>query len=222
MKEIYKEFSEVKGDYVEEIPGQGRFGYSLSDLEDFFEIEEIINVGGSFRGSVIRFYDYQTGEVYLPFDQKTNTSYGKPIDIGGSFYILQVDFDEGLANIYKYYPGASLDKIASYRIKDLSTYNLGLIGNELHLISQDDESLEIYYPFRKTLKLAENESVILIDDEKVYINAWIEEGWDDEKDRAGDDYHYYDNLIIKDMASNIILERIGNLHQSSDGTWWIA
>lgn len=36
MKEIYKEFSEVKGDYVEEIPGQGRFGYSLSDLEDFF------------------------------------------------------------------------------------------------------------------------------------------------------------------------------------------
>ena len=207
MKEIYKEFSEVKGDYVEEIPGQGRFGYSLSDLEDFFEVEETIKVGGSFRGSVIRFYDYQTGEVYLPFDQKTNTTYGKAIYIDGSFYILQVDFDEGLANIYKYYPGESLDKIASYKIKDLSTYNLGLIGNELHLISQDDESLEIYYPFRKTLNLAENESVILIDDEK---------------DRAGDDYHYYDKLIIKDMASNIISERIGNLHQRSDGTWWIS
>lgn len=222
MKEIYKEFSEVKGDYVEEIPGQGRFGYSLSDIEDFFEIEETIKVGGSFRGSVIRFYDYQTGEVYLPFDQKTNTSYGKPIYIDGSFYILQVDFDEGLANIYKYYPGESLDKIASYKIKDLSTYNLGLIGNELHLISQDDESLEIYYPYRKTVKLATNETVLLIDGGLVYINAWIEEGWDYEKDRAGDDYHYYDKLIIKDMASNIISERIGNLYQGPDGTWWLS
>lgn len=222
MKEIYKEFSEVKGDYVEEIPGQGRFGYSLSDLEDFFEIEETIKVGGSYRGSVIRFYDYQRGKVFLPFDQKTNTTYGKPIYSDGSFYILQVDFDEGLANIYKYYPGESLDKIAIHKIKDLSTYNLELIGNDLHLISQDDESLEIYYPYRETVKLGANESVLLVNDGKVYINAWIEEGWDDEEDIASEDYSYYDKLIIKDMDSNIISERVGNLHQRPDGTWWLS
>lgn len=222
MKEIYKEFKEITGEYVEEIPGQGRFGYALSDLEDFFEVEEIIKVGGSYRGSVIRFYDYQRGKVFLPFDQKTNTTYGKPIYIDGSFYILQVDFDEGLANIYKYYPGESLDKIASYKIKNLSTYNLGLIGNDLHLISQDDESLEIYYPYRETVKLGANESVLLVNDGKVYINAWIEEGWDDEKNREGEDYSYYDKLIIKDLDSNIISERVGNLHQRSDGTWWLS
>lgn len=222
MKEIYKEFSEVKGDYVEEIPGQGRFGYSLSDLEDFFEIEEIIKVGGSYRGSVIRFYDYQRGKVFLPFDQKTNTTYGKPIYSDGSFYILQVDFDEGLANIYKYYPGESLDKIASHKIKDLKTYNLELIGLDLHLISQDDESLEIYYPYRETVKLGANESALLIEDDKIYINAWIEEGWDDEMDRAGEAYSYYDELIIKDFDSNIIEKRIGNLHQRPDGTWWLS
>ena len=135
---------------------------------------------------------------------------------------MQVDFNEGFANIYKYYPGESLEKIFDYKIKDLSTYNLSLIGLDLHLISQDSNKFEIYYPYRKTVKLAENESVLLIDDGKVYINAWIEEGWDEENDIASEDYSYYDKLIIKDLESNIIDERVGNLHQSQDGTWWVS
>ena len=222
MTKIYKEFTEVKGEYVDDIPGQGRFGYALSDMDDFFEIEDIIKHDGSYKGLVIRFYDYQTRNVYLPFEQKENIGYGRPIFIDGIFYILQVDFNEGLANIYKYYPGASLEKVLDYKVKDLSTYNLELIGKDLHLVSQDSDSLEIYYPYRKTLKLEANESALLIDDGKVYINRWIEEGWDDEKDRAGEDYLYYDKLIIKDFDSNIICERIGNLYQRHDGTWWLA
>lgn len=222
MTKIYKEFSEIKGQYVEEIPGQARFGYGISDMDDFFEIEDIIKHDGFYKGSLIRFYDYQTGKVYLPFEQKKNISYGKTIYIGDVFYILQVDFNEGLANIYKYYPGQILEKVFDYKIKDLSTYNLELIGNDLHLISQDSENLEIYFPYRKTVKLAGSESVLLIDDGKVYINRWIEEGWDDEKGRAGEDYSYYDKLIIKDFNSNIIEERIGNLYQRHDGTWWLA
>lgn len=93
---------------------------------------------------------------------------------------------------------------------------------DLHLISQDSETLEIYYPYRKTVKLEVSESALFIDDGKVYINRWIEEGWDDEKDEAGEDYKYYDKLIIKDFDSNIIEERLGSLHQSPDGTWWLA
>lgn len=222
MKKFFKEFSEINGDYIEEIPGQARFAYGISDMDDLFEIEDIIKYDGFYKGSLIRFYDYQTGEVYLPFEQKENIAYGRPIYIRNIFYILQVDFNEGLANIYKYNPGKVLEKIFDYKIKDLSTYNLELIGSDLHLISQDSEKLEIYYPYRKTVKLAGSESVILIDDGKVYINRWIEEGWDDEKDRAGEDYSYYDKLIIKDLDSNIIEERIGNLYQSPDGTWWLA
>lgn len=222
MKKIFKEFTEINGDYIEEIPGQARFAYCLSDMDDLFEIEDIIKYDGFYKGSIIRFYDYQTGKVYLPFEQKENIAYGRPIYIRDIFYILQVDFNEGLANIYKYYPGESLEKITDYKIKDLSTYNLELIGNDLHLISQDSDKLEIYYPYRKTLKLAENESALLIDDGKVYINAWIEEGWDEENDIASEDYSYYDKLIIKDLESNIIYERVGNLHQGQDGTWWLA
>ena len=222
MTKLYKEFKEITGQYVEEIPGQARFGYGLSDFEDFVEIEDIIKHDGSYKGAVIRFYDYQRGKVSQPFDQKINIAYGKPIFIGDGFYILQVDFNEGLANIYKYYPEKILEKITDYKIKDLSTYNLELIGTDLHLISQDSYSLEIYYPYRETLKLEANESVILIEDGKVYINARIEEGWDDEMDRAGEAYSYYDELIIKDFDSNIVEKRIGNLHQRPDGTWWLA
>ncbi|EEI86965.1 hypothetical protein HMPREF0072_0520 [Anaerococcus lactolyticus ATCC 51172] len=222
MKEIFKEFSEVKGEYVEEIAGQSRFAYSISNSDDLFEIEETVKIVGFYKGNEICFYDYKTSEIYRPFDLKKNIAYGRVIFIDNSFYILQVDFDEGLANIYKYYPGEILEKITDYKVKDLSTYNLELVGLDLHLISQDSETLEIYYPYRKTIKLEVSESALFIDDGKVYINRWIEEGWDDEKDEAGEDYKYYDKLIIKDFDSNIIEERLGSLHQSPDGTWWLA
>ena len=222
MKGIYKEFEVVTGEYVDEIPGQERFGYSISDIHDLFEIEETVKIVGFYKGNEICFYDYKTSEIYRPFDFKKNVAYGRVIFIDDIFYILQLDFDEGLANIYKYYPGEFLEKITEYKIKDLSTYNLGLVGSDLHLISQDSDSLEIYYPYRKTVKLEGNESVLLIDDGKVYINAWIEEGWDEENNKAGEDYRYYDMLIIKDLDSNIIEEKIGNLYQRPDGTWWLA
>ena len=222
MKEIFKEFSEVKGEYVEEIAGQSRFAYSISNSDDLFEIEETVKIDGFYKGNEICFYDYKTSEIYRPFDLKKNIAYGRVIFIDNSFYILQVDFNEGLVNIYKYYPEEILEKITDYKVKDLSTYNLELVGLDLHLISQDSETLEIYYPYRKTVKLEVSESALFIDDGKVYINRWIEEGWDDEKDEAGEDYKYYDKLIIKDFDSNIIEERLGSLHQSPDGTWWLA
>lgn len=222
MKDIFKEFSEVKGEYVEEIAGQARFAYSISNSDDLFEIEETVKIVGFYKENEICFYDYKTSEIYRPFDLKKNIAYGRVIFIDNSFYILQVDFNEGLVNIYKYYPGEILEKITDYKVKDLSTYNLELVGIDLHLISQDSETLEIYYPYRKTVKLEVSESALFIDDGKVYINRWIEEGWDDEKDEAGEDYKYYDKLIIKDFDSNIIEERLGSLHQSPDGTWWLA
>ena len=55
-----------------------------------------------------------------------------------------------------------------------------------------------------------------------YTVLTAKEGWDDENNRAGEDYKYYDKLIIKDLDSNIIEEKIGSLHQSQDGTWWLA
>ena len=62
-KELINEFSEVYGDYVDKINGQTRLGYSHSDIEEFYELEEIINHHGHYLGSVIRFHDFETGQV---------------------------------------------------------------------------------------------------------------------------------------------------------------
>lgn len=115
MKEIFKEFSEVKGEYVEEIAGQSRFAYSISNSDDLFEIEETVKIDGFYKGNEICFYDYKTSEIYRPFDLKKNIAYGRVIFIDNSFYILQVDFNEGLVNIYKYYPGEILEKLPTTR-----------------------------------------------------------------------------------------------------------
>ena len=66
------------------------------------------------------------------------------------------------------------------------------------------------------------ESVIFIEDGKVYIEAWIEEGWDDENNCATDDYKYYDKIIVKDFAGNKISEEVGCLNKGPDGNWWIS
>ena len=51
--------------------------YMPHQIYDIFEIEDIIKHDGPNKGSVIRFYDYQTGKVYLTFKQKENIGYGR-------------------------------------------------------------------------------------------------------------------------------------------------
>jgi hypothetical protein len=54
------------------------------------------------------------------------------------------------------------------------------------------------------------------------LEKWVEEGWDEEKDRAADAYRYYNRIVKKDFAGKTISEEIGCLNQSADGTWWIS
>ena len=58
--------------------------------------------------------------------------------------------------------------------------------------------------------------------DRVYIEAWIEEGWDDENNCGTDDYKYYDKIIVKDFAGNKISEEVGCLNKGPDGNWWIS
>lgn len=39
----------------------------------------------------------------------------------------------------------------------------------------------------------------MITDEKVYFSAWVEEGWDEEKDCATEEYKYYEKVIVRDF-----------------------
>ena len=53
--------------------------------------------------------------------------------------------------------------------------------------------------------------MVFIDDNKVYIEKWVEEGWDDVNDCATNEYKYYHKIIVKDHSGNIISEEIGSL-----------
>lgn len=62
----------------------------------------------------------------------------------------------------------------------------------------------------------------LIDEDKVYVEAWIEEGWDEELGCASENYKYYSKVLVKDFWGNTLSEEIGQLYQNDDGTWWIS
>ena len=49
-------FEVVTGRYIEEIPGQSRIGYVMSDATDFYDMIEWSKKGG-YQGSTLSFYD---------------------------------------------------------------------------------------------------------------------------------------------------------------------
>lgn len=45
-------------------------------------------------------------------------------------------------------------------------------------------------------------------DDKIYIEAWVEEGWDELNKCAGKDYKYYTKIIVKDYEGIKFLKRL--------------
>lgn len=123
--------------------------------------------------------------------------------------------------LIRYLPGEEPETVTELRMDEVHLYNLGLIGSPVHIISQD-ETFCCYYPRAFAFPLGEQESVILVENGKVYSERWVEEGWDAEKNCAGAAYAYYDCVLTRDEEGNLLSEEIGNLFQAADGTWWIT
>lgn len=80
----------------------------------------------------------------------------------------------------------------------------------------------MYFPYKKSIDLESNESAMFIKDDRIYISAWVEEGWDNVNNIAGPDYEYYNKIIIKDWEGETILEKRGDLFLHIDGSWRLA
>ena len=65
-------------------------------------------------------------------------------------------------------------------------------------------------------------NALFIEDEKIYFESWVEEGWNGKNDCATDNYDLYYKVIVKDFSGNTLSEEVGDLYQAADGTWWIA
>jgi hypothetical protein len=219
---MIKRFNKVEGIAIDKIYGQERFGYALSDSTDFYDLIEWAKRGG-YQGSELSIYDFETGNVYKPFEKRKNVVYGAPVYIDGFLYFLQCDYDRKNITLYKYISEQVLEKVTELNMEKVNLYNLKIIGDPLYIISQDaEDGFRCYYPAGISFPLDEHESVILIEDGQVYLEKWTEEGRGKEKNCAADAYKYSNKTIIKDFAGNTILEEVGCLNKSSDGNWWIS
>lgn len=218
---MIKRFKETNGLYIDKIYGQERLAFAHTDSSDLYDLVEWAERGG-YPGSEIKFYDLETGDVYTPFQKKKDVMYGNPVYLKGYYYFLQADNNAGLVTIFKFLPGQAPESVAEFNIQDVKLYNLMIVGEEVHLIAQDNEVFNCYYPETISFKLQPNETVSFIADKKVYLEAWIEEGWDTENNRASEDYKYYDKVIVKDLEGKTISEEVGSIYQAPDGTYWIA
>ena len=217
---MVRRFKEVNGKYIEKIYGQDRLAFAMSDNEDLYDLIAWSERGG-YQGAVLYFYDFETGDVYQPFEKKKNVVYSRPEFADGYYYFLQGDYDAKTVVLYRYFPDDLLAPVVTLPLDDVDLYNLRIVGNPVHIISQNEE-LRCYYPEAFSFPLEPNETMCFIEDGRVYIEAWIEEGWDDENDRATDEYNYYHKVVVKDFHGNLISEEIGALGQAADGTWWMS
>lgn len=218
---MIKRFKEVAGDYIEKIIGQDRFAFSVSDTIDFYDMIELSKAGG-YQGAVIKFFDFESGDVYKPFEKKRNVVYSKPFYINGFFYFLQGDYSEKRINLYRYMPGKILEKETELNTEEVRLFNLRIIGNPIHIISSIEDSFECYYPERISFEINGREAVIFAEDGKIYFEEWVEEGLYDEKGCPTDSYKYYHKVKVKDYSGNTLSEEVGGLYQAADGTWWLA
>ena len=190
------------------------------DTNDFYDLIEWSKSGG-YQGSVILFFDFGSGKVFKPFAKKRNVIYSNPVYAEGFYYFLQGDYDEKKISLYHYIPGKLLEKETELSTEEVSLYNLCIIGNPVHIISQED-TFVCYYPEKISFPITGHESALFIEDEKIYFESWVEEGWNDKNDCATDNYDLYHKVIVKDFSGNTLSEEVGDLYQAADGTWWIA
>ncbi len=88
---MIKRFKEIEGRYIEKIIGQDRLAFAHSDTDDFYDLIEWAERGG-YQGSIIMFFDFESGNVYKPFEKKRNVVYSSPVYVTGFYYFLQGDY----------------------------------------------------------------------------------------------------------------------------------
>lgn len=46
---------------------------------------------------------------------------------------------------------------------------------------------------------------------KVYLSAWVEEGWDNENNLATEEYKYYEKVVVRDFNGAVLCKTLGCL-----------
>ena len=208
----------VQGLNLEPVLGQLRYGCGLTDFEDFYEIAEYVDEKG-YQGNQIVFGDYETGEMYIPFEKERNIAYGGVEWVEGYFYFLKADFNKKMVSMIQYRPDWGCKEYFSIGMGEVNLYNLRIIGTPAHLISQDEE-MRCYYPEQFSIALSDRKSVVQIEDNRIYSCCWEEEGVSEGE--ITEDYKYYEKMIVRNRFGDVVSEELGALIRLPDGQWWLS
>ncbi len=210
---------DVRGLYYTPVPGQSRYGYAVSDTEDFDEVPAWAARGG-YQGATIHFLDYETGKVYVPFEKKRDVTYGRPVSQEGKLYFLQGDFGRGEVRLFAYLPGEEPEEACMLAASEVDLYNLQAVPGDVVRVVSQGKSLCGYWPERFEVPLEPNETVEFIEKDRIWLSAWVEEGLCGEQ--ITDKYRYYETLVVKDYDGQLLQSETGCLPFDPLGRLWFG
>lgn len=206
----------LQGGYPESIEGTSEWYYckiAEDTFCDLYEAEEIIKAGYTYKGMNCALIHFPDGTVYEPFTMQENVYVDAPIYWGGVLYFLVADFNENRIRIVAWDTASKRQEVAAELSRDevKNCYNLMLRVAPIMLIQEaNDDVLEIIYPEKKRILLAENEGLYFRDGDKLYCSAWYE------------DSDYHEKVIVRDYHTGEIQEIFDkqNMRRMPNGAVW--
>ncbi|MDO4978015.1 MAG: hypothetical protein Q4E53_12225 [Eubacteriales bacterium] len=183
--------------------------YSCGDL---YEAEEVYNNEGKFKSNRLIFIHHPDGKLVEPVKLSENQYFGRPTQIDGIIYILLVDFNKQIIQVFTC--SDDFQRISVYvelplsEIKDC--YNLLLKGNPLMITRQGSENeFEVIWPEKVSFKIGETESFIFRKNDEWVFSKWIE------------DPDYREEIVVRNTNGEITKTIQGEIFISPTGEVWI-
>lgn len=214
-----KEVKGLNSFELSRLSGTDRWYYQTTEITDLYDLSMMKSLG--LKGSEIVFVSYPDGEVIKPFEKSENIYYDKPIYFEKKIYFIKVDFGSDKISVLKLNPETkNVDEIVTKDIKDINLYNITLHKSPIMLTSQSDNEFCVYYPEEITIKTETTENFLFRDEGKFYFSSWGESGVMG-NGILGDDYEYFEDLIIRDKEGNLISKSRNYIKEMDNGEFWI-
>ncbi len=200
------------------VEGVGGIYYAFDEQVDFFEIDELKQNGYKISGNELSFFFYPEEKVYTPFQKEYGIYYDKLCIYyrENVIYFAKADFNVDELSLYKYrLKNEKLEKIKTFDMRKMDTYNLQIAFEPLSICSSNSERLEVYYPEELVIDMAGNEVFEFRDEDKFYFSAWFEEG-------EGLSYKYYEKYLVKDKSGMIQEQGVGVIERMTDSEYIVV
>lgn len=205
---------ETKGiQFIEPLASQSEW-YCGTDFScgELYEAEELYYAGERFEPNRLIFIHHPDGEVVEPITLEKNQYFGRPIQIKGVIYIILVDFDRQIIQIYDCDDGfQSVSLFAEILLSEVADCNNLLLRGEPLMVTRQgaENKFEVIWPEKLSFAVDETEAFIYRDGEEWVFSRWRE------------DPIYREETVLRRKDGSIIEVLPGNLFITPAGEKWI-